>query len=152
EGLAVALVHHLRKGDGAEATASRGSGALTAFADTIIELRRFDAGKAEDRRRTLRGWGRSDETPAELVVELAEGGGYVAVGDRAEVRQRDLSDEVQARLPRECPGWDVKTLLERWGDEDRPGRGTLSTALNAGAEGPSPRWRREGEGKRTNPF
>jgi hypothetical protein len=40
---AVLLSHHLRKGDGAEATGSRGSGALTAFVETIVELRRTPA-------------------------------------------------------------------------------------------------------------
>jgi RecA-family ATPase len=50
-GAAVFLVHHSRKGDGAEAQASRGSSALPASVDIIRELRRFDPHASECRRR-----------------------------------------------------------------------------------------------------
>src|SRR5262245_34528130 len=62
------LVHHLRKSDGQEATASRGSGALPSFADTLIELRRFQAGDRKDRRRVLTGTG-PGPSPVDLAVE-----------------------------------------------------------------------------------
>src|SRR5215471_676043 len=50
---ALLLVHHIRKSDGPEATAARGSGALSAFVDTILELRRYNAGDRGDHRRVL---------------------------------------------------------------------------------------------------
>src|SRR5262249_10582283 len=43
DGRGILLVHHPKKGDGQEATASRGSGALPAFADIVLEMRRFKA-------------------------------------------------------------------------------------------------------------
>jgi hypothetical protein len=67
---AILANHHLKKGDGAEATGSRGSGALPGFVDTIMELRRYDASKKESRKRVITAYGRDDETPAELVIEL----------------------------------------------------------------------------------
>jgi len=40
-GAGLLLIHHPRKSDGDEATAGRGSGALPAWVDTIIEFRRY---------------------------------------------------------------------------------------------------------------
>jgi AAA domain/Bifunctional DNA primase/polymerase, N-terminal/Primase C terminal 1 (PriCT-1) len=79
-GASVLLIHHLRKSGGAEYTGSRGSGALSAFPDIIVELTRFDAGHVKDRKRVLRAKGRYDETPDELTIEL-DAGGYRAVVD-----------------------------------------------------------------------
>lgn len=71
-GAGVLLIHHLRKSGGAEYTASRGSGALSAFPDILIELTRFDAMNARDRKRTLRAKGRYEETPDEIIIELVD--------------------------------------------------------------------------------
>jgi hypothetical protein len=72
-GAGVLLIHHLRKSGGAEYTGSRGSGALSAFPDIVMELTRFDATDAKSRKRALRAKGRYDETPDELVIELIDG-------------------------------------------------------------------------------
>jgi len=81
---ALLLVHHIRKSDGGEGTASRGSGALPAFVDTIVELRRHDANNKTSTKRVLTAYGRWDETPAELVIELDQGAKeYRDCGDRA---------------------------------------------------------------------
>lgn len=77
-GAGVLLIHHLRKSGGSEYTGSRGSGALSAFADILIELTRFDAADPKDKKRVLRAKGRYEETPDELVIELVNGD-YVAV-------------------------------------------------------------------------
>lgn len=79
-GVAVLLIHHLRKSGGQEYTGSRGSGALSAFPDIIVELTRFDAGNVKDRKRKLCAKGRYDETPDELVIELRDGA-YLHVPD-----------------------------------------------------------------------
>lgn len=73
-GAGVLMIHHLRKSGGQDYTASRGSGALSAFPDILIELTRFEAGNGRDRKRVLKAKGRYDETPDELVIELTADG------------------------------------------------------------------------------
>jgi hypothetical protein len=75
------IVHHTRKSDGKEFTAGRGSGGLPAFAETIVELRRFNADDRKDRRRKLTGGGRYPETKQEWVIELNDTGNYVGIGE-----------------------------------------------------------------------
>ena len=54
EGLAVLLLHHPKKGEVTIGQAPRGSGALPAFADILLELR-VPRGSSETRRRRLHG-------------------------------------------------------------------------------------------------
>jgi len=77
-GAGVLLIHHLRKSGGQEYTGSRGSGALSAFPDIVVELTRFDPGNPKDRKRKLNAKGRYDETPDEVILELV-GGQYCLV-------------------------------------------------------------------------
>lgn len=79
-GAAVLLFHHLKKMGGQEFTGARGSGALAAFPDILVELTRFDATDPKCNKRKLTAKGRYDETPDELVIEL-EDGRYRAVTD-----------------------------------------------------------------------
>lgn len=88
-GAGVLLIHHLRKSGGAEYTGSRGSGALSAFPDIVMELTRFDATDAKSRKRALRAKGRYDETPDEMVIELVDG----------EYRALSLPDSTAAASP-----------------------------------------------------
>jgi hypothetical protein len=128
----LALVHHLRKGDGQEATGSRGSGALPSFVDTILELRRFDATDHHERRRVLTGYGRSDETPAELVVELAaDGSGYSALGDRQDVARARATDAIFAILPTTDPGKSYKEIQEDL-EQPKPRKTTIMAVLDRG--------------------
>jgi hypothetical protein len=148
---AVLLNHHLRKGDGPEGTGSRGSGALPAFCDTILELRRFDANNRSDRRRVLTGYGRDDETLAEMVIELGEDGTrYRRVGaDRAEVEDKALRSTL-VKLITANPGKDVDQLRELWPDGNPPHRTKVGKALADGtADGA---WRRTGEGVKGDPW
>ena len=93
-GAALLLVHHPRKGDAREGQASRGSGALPGLVDVILELRRFDPARPEDRRRTLTAYSRFDETPGEMVIELTDGG-YRVVGSKAEALRSDRLAVIQ---------------------------------------------------------
>jgi hypothetical protein len=72
-GASVLLIHHLRKSGGGEYTGSRGSGALSAFPDILVELTRFDAKDNKCRKRLLHAKGRYEETPDELTIELVDG-------------------------------------------------------------------------------
>lgn len=83
-GAAVLLFHHLKKMGGQEFTGARGSGALAAFPDILVELTRFDATDPKCHKRKLTAKGRYDETPDELVIELDDGK-YRAVTDTVTV-------------------------------------------------------------------
>jgi hypothetical protein len=149
--LAILLFHHLRKGDGAEATASRGSGALTAFCDTLLELRRYDAGHRKDCRRVLTGYGRFEETPTEVVIEWTRDG-YVSRGDKADTSFGELIDRIDMVLPEGAPGVTREQVLEKLRDDDErvvPGLTRVGQALHHGAE--NGRWVESGEGKRKDP-
>jgi hypothetical protein len=90
-GAAVLLMMHPAKTDAGEARATRGSGSIPAFADIIVEMRRFDPERRDDTRRTLTAYGRFDEddTPPELVLSFDRDRGYSVVGTKAEARSGD---------------------------------------------------------------
>ncbi len=151
QGTGVLLVHHLRKGDGAEATAARGSGALAAFVDIILELRRFNAKDRQDRKRVLTGYSRFDETPNELVVELAEDGvDYTAHGSRLEASREDRAGVLAELLPDTLPGWTEKEILEAWPNEPPIARRTLLKDLAHGHQ--KGLWKRTGTGRKNDPY
>lgn len=108
-GAAVLLIHHLRKSGGQEYTGSRGSGALSAFPDVIVELTRFDGSDHRCRKRVLKAKGRYDDIPEELVVELgADGLGYVVVPEEA-----TRSHDGEATVGPAAPYVEPKTEEER---------------------------------------
>jgi hypothetical protein len=148
---AIAFGHHVRKSGGQEGTASRGSGALGAFVDIMAELWRFDPNRNENRRRILKGYSRWDETPHELVIELAEDGkNYMAQGSRADVGSRDMVGIIENLLPAEAPGWTAHEIREQWPSEPKPWEPGLREELHLGAA--NNRWQRAGTGKRGDGF
>lgn len=147
---AVQLVHHTRKGDGQEAVASRGSGALTAFVDTIMELRRYDARDRHDRRRVISAYGRDEETPAEMVIELTGADGYRLIeGGRQAENARELGDVIAELLPTEPPGMSFDEIVEAWPGDTSPRKTTLLMNLRTGAE--QGKWAMTGEGVKGDP-
>jgi hypothetical protein len=145
------LVHHLRKSDGDQATGSRGSGAIAAFADTIVELRRYQS-TGKDRRRVLTVHSRFDDTPEPTVIELSEDGkSYTASGTRAGSRLEEAIAIILAMLPTTAPGIPRKELVAQWPEEDAaPRRETLLKVLDHGIEVGF--WQRTGEGKCGSPY
>lgn len=147
---ALLLVHHNRKGDGEEATASRGSGALTAFVDTIMELRRYSPEDRADRRRVITSYGRDEETPEEVVVELNEFFEYVVHGSRSDSGRQDLKDTLYDMLPTGPPGLFWKALMDLWPENvAKPNRTKIFDELTKGVD--EGRWFREGNGVRGSP-
>jgi hypothetical protein len=145
------LVHHLRKGDGQEATGARGSGALPAFVDVILELRRYDASVRQDRRRVLTGYSRWDDTPDELVVELVEDGtGYRAHGDKKQVAREEIRNGISRVLPLEPPGITSDAIREAWPSDPPPHNQKLLAELRWGVD--EGFWGRQGKGKKGSPF
>jgi AAA domain len=152
EGMAVLVLHHPRKGEPAAGQAARGSGALSGYVDVLIEMNWYGRTADNDRRRKLRAWSRHEETPRELVIELAaDGTDYRALGDfEAEAFSAGwpvalrLLEEARETLTR-------KELLERWPpDLAAPAETTLWQWLERDvAEG---RLCRSGSGRRNSPF
>lgn len=132
-GAAVLLVHHPRKGDAGEGQASRGSGALPAFVDIVIELRRFDAKNRDDTRRTLTAYSRFDDTPRELVIELTQEG-YRACGTKSDASRQDRLKVLEAILVHRSPGLTVAEIHGVWPEGPRcPSLRTIGKDLKAGA-------------------
>lgn len=93
-GLAVLLVHHLKKADGEEGTGLRGSSALAAGVEAILELRRYDAKRgARNTMRSLHVLSRHEGAPQEQVIDL-QGDQYVCVGDAAQARDRRIAEQI----------------------------------------------------------
>ena len=147
--MSVLLVHHLRKSDGPEATASRGSGALPAFADTLMELRRYAPSEPPTAGGCSRATG-GGATPDEVVVCLAEDAqGYSVQGDRADASFADLQRTIADLLPGEAPGWTREELVAEWPAEVAPGKKRLLDALRKAELG---LWHVEGAGRKGSPF
>jgi len=149
-GAAVLLLHHPRKGDGAEFQASRGSGALPGFVDIIMEFRRLNPEQADDRRRVIRAIGRFDQTPPEMVIELTDYG-FITAGTRAEVRQGDRLGVIGQILKRHPGELNAEGVLTNWpSDIAKPGERAVRTSLEAGFE--QGLWQRTGSGMKGDPF
>jgi hypothetical protein len=84
-GVSVLLCHHPRKGPTAPGQAARGSGALPACVDVILEMHAVCRRNPKDRRRRLRAYSRYAATPPSWVIEwTADGADYRALGPSAE--------------------------------------------------------------------
>jgi hypothetical protein len=114
--------------------ASRGSGALPAFVDILVEMYKVAPDDVHDRRRRLVGFSRDPATPRSLLIELNEQAtGYSAIEEAPEDDEfrrnwqalrivfedadHELSrQEVLAQWPSTYPPPHVKTLW-RWLNE-----------------------------------
>jgi hypothetical protein len=151
ETAAVIGVHHLSKEDRDQARGSRGSGSLPAFADAIIEFRRFNAKDANCTKRVLSCSGRSDEMPPELVVEWDRAtGDYSACGDRAAARRLDIIGTLELILPREAPGMEFDAIKGAWPEDEFPRKKDIIDALAIGFR--EQKWIRYGTGRRGSPY
>lgn len=148
-GAGVLLVAHPRKGDGDQATATRGSGAITGFVDVIIELRRANPQDPTDPQRTLRCYGRFESTPPELVIELGDDG-FRVIGTIAQARDADVMATIASLLPTNDPGVTREHLLTRWPNEPKPGKTRIGELLSGGVR--DGRWSQSGTGRRNDPF
>ncbi len=152
EGLAVLLLHHPSKRPAPEGQAARGSGALSAHADILIELRPDPHGGDADRRRRLLGLARFRETPRHAVIELnAEGKDYRWLGDVAEEAYRGGWEVLRTVLLGASGKMTRQEVLQDWpAVEAKPDEKTLWRWLDRGvAEG---KVLRKGAGWRNSPF
>jgi hypothetical protein len=85
-GLAVLVAHHPRRQKSPAGHAARGSGALSGFADILIEMRSPGGLARGDNRRRLLAFSRYPETPRDCVISRsADGTDYLALGSYTEV-------------------------------------------------------------------
>jgi hypothetical protein len=144
-GAAVLLTHHARKSGGQEGQAARGSGALTGFVDIMIELRRLSADDTENTRRVLSTFGRFDECPGELVIDL-HNDGYRVVGSRAQANLDELEEKIDEVLTNAGKPLNADEIREEWPTETKIGVRNLRRVLNCPTN--KGRWKRSGTGNR----
>ena len=84
-GLSVLLGHHPRKGVLVPGQAARGSGALTAYVDIVLEMQSVCRRSRFDRRRRLQAYSRYAATPPTWAIEwTTDGTDYLGLGPSAE--------------------------------------------------------------------
>ena len=100
-GLAILMLHHPRKHHCADGQAARGVGALSAFADILIEMTWYQRGVDLDRRRRLQAYSRRPETTPQLIIELnADATDYLAHGnEEQETFQEEWKKVLQVLAP-----------------------------------------------------
>jgi hypothetical protein len=148
--VSVLVLHHPRKGDPPVGQAARGSGALSGYADILIEMR-ASRRKAEDRRRRLWAWSRYPETPKQLVIEwTADGTDYIACGTFFEEEFLRRWHSLRAVLDQAPHKLTRSDILLRWCSSKKPEKITLNRWLERGVS--QGLLRRDGEGVRGHPF
>jgi hypothetical protein len=110
---------------------ARGSGALSGFADIVMEMSCLRRARSRDRRRRICAYSRYVETPRHLIVELnADGSDYVVRTDAAGTPLAQPWPELLHILGRASDKLTQQTILERWPVEgEAPDRATLSRWL-----------------------
>jgi hypothetical protein len=149
-GVAVLLLHHPRKGAVYAGQSARGSGALTAYADIVLELTCLARSRREDRRRLLSAWSRHDDTPPELMLELSADGRDYTVWPGLEDEQVRALKLVCEILASERKQMTRAQILYRWPERTKPAPSTLWTYLQRGVE--QGKLTRAGSGCRGNAF
>lgn len=113
-GPAVLILHHPTKGAARGGEGSRGTGALPAFVDFLVEMHWSGPATAENRRRRLLAWSRHDETPRRVQVELSADGTDYAVLPAGPDEPDDELQRVLAELLTDPAGLTVREIVERW--------------------------------------
>jgi hypothetical protein len=151
-GPALWLLHHPAKGKRADGQAARGSGALSGFADVVMEMSCVRRARSRDRRRRICAYSRCVETPRHLIVELdAAGTDYLVRTDAAGTPLVQPWPVLHDVLANATDKLTQQRILERWPAEgDAPDRSTLSRWLKrASGQGVICR---SGSGYRGDPF
>jgi hypothetical protein len=150
-GLSVLVLHHPRKGRVRSGQAARGSGALTSYADILIEMKRLRRSSSLDRRRRLRGYSRYDDTPRDLVIELTpEGDDYLAHTGVDESEFHVNWRMLQSILEQADRKLTATEIRERWPAAPPPSkRAVLRWLARASADGPLCR---DGDGIKQSPY
>lgn len=97
--LCVMVIHHQRKSGGTNFTGARGSGAIVGRFDIILDFDKVEGGFGVEKKnqRLLKGSGRWQETPGELIIEL-NGNDYELLGDCKEVKHTEDLESIHEAL------------------------------------------------------
>jgi hypothetical protein len=150
--LSVLLVHHPRKGECLTGQASRGSGALPAHVDILIEKYYVAKPLDSDRRRRLQAFSRYEQTPEQRIIELtADGTDYRVCPDAQAEESARFWKVVQAVLEDAARPLTRRQVLEQWPeDHQAPALLTLWRLLDhAVLQGQA---QRDGTGRRNDPY
>jgi hypothetical protein len=137
-GISVLVLHHPSKGRVLPGQAARGSGALSGFADVIVEMKQVSRGNVKDCRRRLLAYSRQKETPPVWVIELAaEGSDYRGLGETSEPDFEHGWPVLKGVLENSRGTMTRQQILEEWPKEAlRPAKTALRTWLDrAGKDG-----------------
>jgi hypothetical protein len=116
-GVSVLLCHHPRKGPVVPGQAARGSGALSAYVDVILEMHAVCRRNPKDRRRWLRAYSRYAATPPNWVIEwTADGADYLSLGPSAEPDFERGWPVLQALLANAEGPLTRRAILRAWPD------------------------------------
>jgi AAA domain len=151
EGPAILLPHHPRKGPSLGGSASRGTGALPASVDCLMEMHWSGCADRENRRRRLQAWSHWEETPRRVLLELSEcGTDYRLLPDEPDAAGTGAWPTLEGLL-RAAPNLTIQEIYERWpAGVERPGFRALSVWLRELSD--SGRLERSGHGHRYAPF
>jgi hypothetical protein len=103
KGFAVLLVHHQRKSGGEDGDAVRGSGAIFASVDQLLELERCDEDAAANQRQLV-SVGRWEPPPVLLIDRRPDTHAWRVIGEaesRQDGRARSLRDRVLRAIPQD---------------------------------------------------
>jgi hypothetical protein len=150
-GVGVLIVHHPKKGRTLPGQAARGSGALAAFADIVVEMHAVSS-RPEDRRRLLRSFSRHAETPSSLVIEwTADGTDYRGLETSGEPTYAHGWPLLRAILEQGEKPLTRSAILARWPESAvAPAELTLWKWLSRAVE--EGRVLQTGRGTRRDPF
>ncbi len=143
QGIAVLVIHHTRKSGGDDTLAVRGSSALAAGVDIVVELTRH-GGEGHGRRRILKGFSRYEQTPVTLTIELRDNT-YASLGAPGE-QAAQRRDVIFGVLPKKSPGLAQAEIVERTGIPQQRVADVLATLVSAGTAV------RLGQGRRGDAF
>jgi hypothetical protein len=150
-GVSGLIAHHPKKGPTLPGQAARGSGALSAFVDIIVEMHGL-SNRTGDRRRLLRSFSRHAATPPRLVIEWTEDGSdYHSLGTSAELSYEHGWPVLEAILEQSEGPLTRRVILRRWPDSAlAPAKLTLWKWLGRAVQ--EGRVLEDGRGTRNDPF
>jgi hypothetical protein len=147
----VLALHHPSKGEPPVGQMARGSGALLAAADILLEIRLYPKADEDDRRRWLQALSRFPQTPLQKVIELtADGTDYVSRGSFHEEEFAARWEVLRTILAAAEQKYDCLDVYRHWPDAERPDKVTLGRwlerAVSLGLV------RKDGRGRKRHPY
>lgn len=145
-GFSIICIHHAPKAKQSAVISARGSTAITAFFDIVVNMRTAGRG-THTTRRTLKAWGRDLETPESMTLEYKGTEGYDSfIGDEEELVSLNFRDSLTKALPNTEPGIGIEALRTNL----KMAYVTLQALISQGIKDDS--IARSGSGKRGDPY